>query len=237
MKVTCKVLTIFLLLFGTASSNEATKDQCYACDLIEKEGDSSLKIIRNLSYEELTRASEQGETPFYWSIFHGANQIRDFLIETLKKEDLISVKKASELYIACANNIRCPLENFDTLTNLKFAVNKQALVATITGTQECSIKKFKKLIDLGASPIERYQKEYNILHLIVDRSRRGRLLFERDCLISAVKLVNLRHPDLKSQKNQDGYTPKQLARYLRDHKQEWGSGIKKTDFDSLIKAL
>jgi ankyrin repeat protein len=44
-------------------------------------------------------------------------------------------------------------------------------------------------------------------------------------------------PELRTQKNQEGHTPLQLAIYYKNNKNKWGSGIQAKDLTPIIEAL
>lgn len=230
-------VTVVLSILAINDTSVAEISQTSASDLIEKMGDDGLKDLKKMSYQELAKDDGNGKTPFYWSIFHGASKTRDFLVATLKKEDLIGGEQATDLFVDCANNSGCPEENLEFLHQLGFQLNGEALASAVTGTQECSIGKFKLLRKLKAPLDERDKRGLNLLHRIVERSIMGRPTFSRDCLVSAIALAVTEMPELKSQKNPEGRTPLQLATHYRRNKGAWGSGIQERDLTPIIKAL
>ncbi len=227
---------LFLVTLAPALSF-AEESVCLACDLIEKEGNNALPELQKMSYRELSAKDSLGATPFYWSLFHGHNEIRDFLLTAVKKEDLLSSEKGTELFEACANNTSCTAKNLEVLQSLGFKPGSKALILSVTGTQECSLKKFKLIKKMTDDFSLKSEGGFNLLHQIADRSRSGRPWFSRECLSAAIGILSKDASRLKAEKNKDGYTPLQLATYYRNNKTEWGSGIKKADLDPIVKAL
>lgn len=226
---------LLFLLFCVPSISTA-ETLCLACDIIEKNGGDALAELKGLSTEELSKTDSYGNTPFYWSIYDGHKKIAEFLTSKVKREKLISEEAATRLFSGCANNSSCPVENIDLLHSMKFKISGEALAVAVTGTQECSIEKFKTLKKYGVSANWKDKKGFNILHMIADRSRGGRPIFPRDCLITAIELTVKDRPDLLIEKNLDGLTPVQQAILYKKDK-EFGSGVKAADLDPIIQAL
>lgn len=238
MNVQRRLLSAILFLsLSSPALSVAEGSDCRACDLIEKEGNDALPELLKMSNRELSEKDSSGATPFYWSLFHGQNEIRDFLLKAVKKEDLLSSEKGTELFEACANNTSCSAQNLELLQSLGFKPSSKTLILSVTGTQECSLKKFKIIRKMTDDLSQKNEKGFNLLHQIADRSRSGRPWFSRTCLSAAIGILSKEAPSLKAEKSKDGYTPLQLATYYRNNKNEWGSGIKKADLDPIVKAL
>ena len=226
-----------MLLILTASCARFKTQICEACQLIEKDGDTALEVIKNLSPAELQLKDSEGKTPFYWSVVSGAKEVRNVLVEKISRETLLSEPAHLTLIQDCAGMPSCQPINLSVLFAMGFRVGAQSVKNAIVSAGECSLPKMDLLLGMKASVRSRAADGSNLLHAIVTRGAEGRPMAPRACLVKAITRLKRYAPALMKERNRAGQTPLQFAQALANTPERWGTNITKSSIEVLVKAL